>query len=235
MNSQLLKQYKIRIAEFDSRIKKTITDETHLSLPVTDGIVNVEAYKNARFRILWIMKEVNEPSLKKGIRGGWDMRKFIQSELTEYPKWKQTYLPIIYSTWGILNGFCKWEERPKINDNPWMIEVLRNIAFINLKKLPGYSVSSPAVIMDAYEKNKNLILDQIKLIDPQIIIGGGTLHYLYKDLVLSFDIMEKKGSSIKASRLYISHYHPNQRKINGKEYYNDILIPVKNWSRSVGS
>lgn len=229
MTPKQMNSFKERIAQLDLKIKKTITDETKRSKPVLDGIVNVELYQDAPFKILWILKGVNQSKPENEIRGGWDMRKIMGKGVTEYPRWTRTYLPIIYSTWGILHDFCKWEDVPYVEQKPAMIDELKKIAFINLKKLPGYSISDGPEIRNAYEKHKDIILEQIELFDPDIIIGGGTLYYLYKDLNLPPDIMEKKGSYIKNSKLYISHYHPNQRIISDEKYYNDILDPVKKW------
>lgn len=217
---------------FDQRIFQEIIDPSGHSLPVVDGIVNPEKYVSAKHKILWILKEVNDPEYHEEYgdkRGGWSMREFISQNFGNYAYWRRTYAPITYTTWSILNGFCSWNDTPEFSKEQ-ASDLLSHIAYINLKKLPGLAQSHWREIKLAYENNKQLILDQINSINPDIIIGGGTLHYLYNDLGLPYDEMETNGSMIKNRKLYISVEHPNQKKLRGEVYFDNIVIPAKDWA-----
>lgn len=179
------------------------------------------------------MKEANDPNYHEEYdhkRGGWDMRKFMLN-VTEYDNWKRTYEPIIQSTYGINNNGCDWDDVPDMNDQNKneMVSLLHQIAFINIKKLPGLASSWWETINDAYQKHKEIILEQIEVINPEIIIGGGTLPFLCQDLNLPADELECNGSYFTKSRVYLDVYHPNQRKITHKAYYENIIEPVKYW------
>lgn len=217
---------------FDQRIYQEIIDPSGTSLPVMDGIVNPEKFLSAKHKILWILKEVNDPEYHEeygGKRGGWSMRDFISDNFGNYTYWRRTYAPITYTTWSILNGFCSWNETPEFSIEQ-ASDLLEHIAYINLKKLPGLAQSNWKEIKAAYEANKSLILAQINSINPDIIIGGGTLHYLYDDLGLPYGEMETNGSMIKNGGLYVSVEHPNQKKLKGEIYFNNIVVPAKDWA-----
>jgi len=179
--------------------------------PVTDGIIDISQYEKAKFKILWILKEANSEE------GGWDLKGFIANNLIGYHNWRRTYKMIIYTTWGILNDFPKWEKRSR-NWEEENISILRKTAIINLKKIPGPSVSSDRVIKEQFQENKSIIFKQIDTYNPDIIIFGGTMKYLHpKDL-------EKINA--KKSKIIISAYHPNARK-NHQSYYENLIKAVQ--------
>lgn len=232
MNTETIES---KIKTFEQKILDNYVDESGNSFAVKDGIVNVERYLTAPHKILWIMKEVNDTDPEEGeVRGGWDLRQFM-NDVSIYKNWKKTFLPIIYSTWGIYNGFKEWNNVPNVDaeNEQEMLQLLQSIAFINLNKLPGGSSSSWQLIKGAYEKNKELILEQIEIINPEIIIGGGVLHYLYEDLKIPQEETEENGCFFTPSRVYIATYHPNQRTITGEAYYQNIIEPVKYWSENI--
>jgi len=69
-----------------------------------------------------------------------------------------------------------------IIENPDMLEAFKSVAYINVKKLPGLTKSNHYNISIAYNKYKNILLKQIKYYNPDIIIGGSTLHNFFPDL-----------------------------------------------------
>lgn len=228
-----IEELKRKSKEIDILIKKRIADEKGEKKPVVlDGIVNIEEYCKAKFKILWIMKEANAED-----GGDWDMREFMgnKDELCNYKLWRKTYDPIIYSTYSILNEFCQWNDMPDTSENLEMIDILRSIAFINLKKIPGNSISDYNSIGEAYEKNKDIIKLQIDTYNPDIIICGYTFTFLSPDLDIPEYKMKNSGDSatfyVKNNRLYISAYHPNQRIFGHEQYFNDIINAVKQWTK----
>lgn len=214
--------------EIDALVKSKMTNEAEDIYPVCDGIVKEKEYSQSKFKILWILKE---PHDKEG--GDWDMKKFIgdKKELMSYPNWKRTFNPIIYVTFSILNNFMVYDDMYNIPDKPEMIDILRNIAFINLKKIPGETVSQHHVIKEAYEKYKDIILQQIETYNPEIIICGGTMSFIAKDLGVDGKLIDQ--DSIKyfstSDKIYIDALHPNQRGCQ-EDYCNDIINAAKIWS-----
>lgn len=70
-------------------------------------------------------------------------------------------------------------------------EVIKQIGFINIKKIPGNPVTFGLGIEDAYSRDKEILLRQIYSFEPNIIITGSiyncgtTLKLLLNDLGVS--------------------------------------------------
>ncbi len=203
--------------------------------PIWDGIVDIDKYLNAKFKILWILKEPYDEF--DGTGGGWGLTDGLSKEnLYENKNIKRspTYQPMIYVTYSILNGFPEWDQMDWIRDNPDIAQSLNYIAYINVKKLPGYTRSDYKELSENYKKNKNLLLKQIKTYDPEIIIFGNTMPLFLSDLKISPEDM-KSYNSIKYfnkdyNKIYIDAYHPAQTQITRENYVNDIVNIVKKWS-----
>jgi len=227
MTSEILKQ----IDDLEKIMSETIIDPENKSVVILDGIVDTDRYYSAKYKILWILKEPNDTNLNEdGIIGNWDMRRFILDDVRGYKHWKRTYLPIVYSVWGIFNNFCLWNDMDDYDNCPEMLDVLQEIAFINIKKIPGTSRSEEYKIAQAYSLYKNIILKQIELFSPDIIICGGTIHHLLNDLSIPFDKLQEQHYYINKNKIYISNYHPNQRTIKQSEYCNHIINSAKEWA-----
>lgn len=170
---------------------------------IPDGIVNVEKYKKAKIKIMWILKEPHDEG-----NGGWDMRDFLKQpeNLTKrkdnWP-WKGTYKMLMQLTWGILHDFQSHEKT--LNDwhrlgDEKVLSILNEIAYINLKKTPGHRNSSyDPEIRAAYKTNKELIWLQINAIKPDFVICGGTYKFIKRDIKLL-----SKNQSV-----FINNNHPN--------------------------
>jgi hypothetical protein len=77
------------------------------------------------------------------------------------------------------------DEIPYYSDKPEIIDILKEIAYINVKKTSGNSTTHFSTLESAYKENKTLLFGQINKINPSIIIYGGT-YYLFEN-----DIEEK--------------------------------------------
>ena len=214
--------------ELETLIKARMSIKGEKIYPVLDGIINSSEYSKVKYKILWILKEPH--GAKDEI---WYMRDFIgdKNELMKYPKWQSTFSNIIYVTYSILNGFKYYDDLDNISEKLEMIDILRKIAFINLKKIPGKSTSVYLDIKRAYEEHKkDIILPQIHLCNPNIVICGGTMSIISKDLGID-ELTEKNGIKYFATddKIYIDTYHPNQRG-SQEDYCNSIINIVKDWS-----
>jgi hypothetical protein len=206
---------------------------------ITDGIVNLEFYndkKRTPFKILWILKEPYDDFDENGkaIGGGWSYTDDLNARLHNYstiPTWRR----IAYTSFGILNGFSAYKDIDDIMEGNGIFDVIRSIAVINVKKTPGNKQTPYKVLSEAYNRNRTILLEQIRTFNPNIIIGGGTLPLFVNDLNLE---EQKKINNhdpsyyINDSKLYIVAYHPSYQARSLKfeeEYVDGIFSAVKNW------
>jgi hypothetical protein len=195
---------------------------------ITDGVVDVGEYYNAPIRILWMLKEPYCDKLDGG--GLWSMTDGLNVRASGTKKDSQgTWHPIIYSTWGILNNFMPYEEMPKIDSYPQLNAVLKQIAFVNVQKMPAGTRTNNRDIQEAFKENKELLLQQIHTYRPHIVIGGNTLHLFKKCLNIGPEDELSFGHFTKDRRLYINTMHPAQTKISRAEYVNKIIQRAKDW------
>ena len=145
-----LEQFKKEVEQLDVEMNnhfKEIPNQTkqHLKAKtgrqlIRDGIVDIEEYYKSPIRIMWVLKEPYDN--KKNGGGGWAMKEILFKMVNgEKPKPQSTWHPIIYSTFGILNNFRKLETMPRIGNDKTVAAVLKQIAFINVQKLPATTVT----------------------------------------------------------------------------------------------
>lgn len=213
-----------------------------------DGILNLEAYNNANPRILWILKEANWgdeyeglEEYKEGLSDN-DIQSILKKQLeyfngyykdvTQYSKWKSTFKNICYITYGVLQKEYKWDDIPDIDNNAKIDEeyYLSNVAFINVKKVPGNRDSNKSEISKSYDRHKEFIHRQIDLINPDIIINCSRVTSLFECLRQNNPIKYYSFPFVaNDSRLIIDAYHPMQTQICEKNYVNNILEIVKDY------
>jgi hypothetical protein len=186
---------------------------------IFDGITDIDVYNKTEPKILWILKEPND---KDG--SSFDLRD-LHKNVSQYKKWRKTYKLIVKLTYAILNNIDEFEKIP----NEYNIkQVLNNIAFINIKKSGGKSRANDKVVRDIYNRDKNIIIEQIKTLDPKIIINCSRVFGLFNDLVTSEVIKRNDFECGKYNDgIIINAYHPNARYSN-KLYFNNIIGYIKN-------
>lgn len=192
------------------------TDEPKRKI-IRDGIVNLEQYLDSNPKIMWILKEAYDEVDKIG--GEWslvkdlDMRRATGENRTSW----QTFDKIIYTTYCILNNFIQFEEVPYKADDIRICSVLKNIAYINIQKLPASKTSDDKLIEKALIKHKDILLKQINSINPDIIINCSM-----QDIRKAFD------GKLNANIIYAQSYHPANRRRNTKDFVNKIIAQLKN-------
>jgi len=229
--------FKKSVKAIEKSIWENYIDENGKADPIIDGIIDVDEYLNTAPKILWILKEPYdeiEDGLPAG--GGWKFSDDFLGKEDYYKKLnssKATWNPIVYSSFSILNGFKKFSQLDDLTDNPLMYSVVKKIAVINVKKLPGFTKTPNfSIIKKSYEKHKEILHQQIELFNPDIIIGGSTLHLFFDYLKISeSDLLNDEANyAIKNSKLYITAYHPAQTEISQEKYVNEIVnIAEKYW------
>ena len=211
---------------------------------IVDGIVDKNRYNSAKYKILWILKEGNVDPEDKDIER--DIREeFAKDQHKDNACAIPTFRKIIYSTYGILFPETEWLDIPPANKGSY--DVIKSIAYININKFPGDSVSSDFFIQSTYNENKNELLNQIVDINPDIIIFGGTSQYFPEEDLLSIGweasqknrvVISDADSNQKLTcyvpskdRLIICAYHPAYFGISDSNYYSIIREAVNTWQK----
>jgi len=231
MNEEL----KSKIEAINKEVDGIYIDPDGKSRSIYDGVVNLKQYLSSKLKILWILKEPWDED--DGTGGGWSVVKDILGVENVYESIGRspTFQPMVYVAFSILNGFLKWEEMNYIRDDPEIANILHCIAYINIKKLPGFHCANDELIYLWYEKAKALLWKQIKTFSPDVVIGCRPhMSYIMQDAgIQSSSTYGSLTYGVVGSRLYIDAYHPSQRTITRETYVNELieLVRLQNESR----
>lgn len=176
---------------------------------IRDGIINEDYYNKSNPKILFLMKEANDPSSESE----WDLAKdFNERMINNFPR------RIAEWSWGISNGF---QPLDKITDDTLLHNSLKMVAILNVKKSGGGSSTDLEILREHMKVNKEFIKRQINIIDPDIIIGGlgQTKHW---GLLIEDINWVDSGYDIKIARWgkkkLIDFYHPSYRVARAMSY-----------------
>lgn len=190
-------------------------DEWELAVPeykgkfVRDGIINEQFYQTASPKILFIMKEPNDPKQET-----WDFRDWWKNEI----KYTFSYRIAEWS-YGLLNSFPPFDDT-RSNEGS-LLKVIQSIAFMNIKKSGGGGNSECETMMKHVKMNFANLHKQIEIISPDVIITGSSSSELLNGLfpninwVMSgYDILIGKHNKSKV----IDFYHPSSRNAPAASY-----------------
>ena len=187
-----------------------------------DGIVSDEEYNNSAKKILFVAKECN-------LREHLDKESFELNDdkffVKEYYNWKKagekTWKNDIFMQ-GIsmmANLLLDSEDNKKIEPNK-DYNVLGKIALINLNKRGGYNNCIWKTLEEYTKKYAKEIFNQIKLINPDIIVCcGKSVKWLLEEYVLLDSDM--KGIQI------LDAYHPSYHRISDVEKLKYLKKQIK--------
>lgn len=205
--------------------------ETPAKYSVVDGVIDPEKYLNAKYRILWILKEANSESLSWSYLTNFKRKEWLGMHGRSSP----TLRRVIYTTYGILKD-CNYDDMPWANEEE-AYSPLQEIAFINIKKEPGDSIAEADQIQQAYYDYRDLLKKQIDAYDADIVIFGNTLGYFYREDFKGLPNTEKQVTEMgnhfynTGEKLYIHTWHPAYRGSSNKDYVDDIVNIVRNWKK----
>lgn len=179
---------------------------------VTDGVVNPAVWEKQEKRILYILKEAY------GEEKDWDLCEWLIREGTKKKIWKR----ICQWTEGLLQTDTKsihgYSETPDLS-------TINNIAVINLKKSNGKPNSDMEEIQQYAEKDKELLVRQIKLCNPTIIVCGYVGDIVNELLLPGFKkvrdcnwVYDYEGKTI------IDYYHPADQFPDLLNYYGIVGV-----------
>jgi hypothetical protein len=173
-----------------------------------DGVFNNDEWDTVGKKILFIMKEVNDWE-------GGNLRELFKNG----PKYRMWYT---VSRWtaGILEGFPTYEYVDK-----WevMRKAIRKIASINLKKISGGAYSNMSVINAYAHCDRDLLLEQIEDIKPDIAIACGTFESVIwlLDLEINPDKPHEKPVLDRRRNIWVIPWkHP--ARVNNEKTYEEL-------------
>ena len=180
-----------------------------------DGIVCEEHYETTNPKILFIAKEPNNPPPQEGF----DFREWWGRDGPQYLfSWR-----LCQWAYGIWNGFPPLAQFDREADP---LNIMRSIAFMNLKKVGGEDNANLNIIRAITERDQNFLQQQIEIIDPDVIVGcvGRDLHIwllLFPGIVFhdcGFDIDVAHVAGRKKKVPVIDFYHPSYRVPRAMSY-----------------
>ena len=155
---------------------------------IKDGIPCPEVFEKEKQKVLFILKEANDknsndqlPSYSEYASGEKDnfKNKGIKIRLAEMYK--------VITDQKLSNA-----------------EAIKRIAFLNLKKVGGESVSTPSNISKFASEDRNSIIREINIINPDFIVCCGCFSIFYKHFILG-----KKSADKSNWRKYVNHLSTN--------------------------
>ena len=105
----------------------------------------------------------------------------------------------------------------------------RKIAYININKELWYNNSTDKHVSSAYRKYKDILLAQIEIIDPGIIIFGGTFKFFYNDLNDKYHLGLFKNQNIHYRGNNIK-FAPYVSKLNPKKFILFEVCHPRQWN-----
>lgn len=175
---------------------------------IMDGIVDENYYLSAKYKIVYILKEVNGGQ-------GWNLTDFLKNggrpqTWNNIARWTEAILEIGN---GVEKDWNYWLN----NNEERRLKYLRYIGAINLKKTSGTYASNGKEIFQAALNNRDIVKKQIDLYQPNIIICCGTGDafadtYFAKDETIQWKSTKRGIWYIKQSdKIIISFSHPAAR------------------------
>jgi hypothetical protein len=216
---------------------------------IIDGIINKELYEKAKYKILWILKEGNvdkeDPDEERNLCD--EINDIVEDTGVEQHRKNARAIPtfrkVIYASYGILYPEVSWLDIPLADEGAY--DVFKEIAYININNEPGGSVSDNDKIRKKYTERRCDLLKQIKAINPQIIIFGGTEQFFsevdLKDIGWYASSKDRFTANAPESdytvtcyskskdKLIICPVHPAYFGVSDRDYCTSIHQAVLDW------
>ncbi|MBR0098732.1 MAG: hypothetical protein IJP90_03345 [Treponema sp.] len=202
-----------------------------------DGIMNPFLFKSCSPKILWILRETNGNFSPKD---WWGNKSYKDSNPFDSKRQKgskrHTWEPIAQICYQILNG-------KKANNDIELASAMERVAIINLKKTAGNAkINEKFYEYLKLQENRNIFIEQIKRINPDVIIGGNTLNFIKSDEMsfrqgrrICLNSFSDNSTSMKnnscfcfLNKLFINPYHPSY-VMNKDEYVKIVVAAYRNW------
>jgi len=202
------------------------------------GVVDEEAYNNAKLKVVFILKEPNSDE------GEWSIPIELNRNITNYfsrgipleEDFMKTWRQAGVWAYSIINGFNKYDA---LSEDDFVAKGLRMIGMTNLKKTGGNSISIEREIKYHAAKDKPLWTREIEIMNPDLLICGGirkTYENVTKNLALQNNILDTiKGRDYHYSiyqvdsrqHIILDFWHPNNRENRDNVLYHLRLLMEK--------
>lgn len=191
---------------------------------VLDGAAVPEHFRGARPRVLWLLRDVNDPGGQiTDVRIG--LREFANSGRIA---WKQTYGAVARVSYALLHPDEPWDhwcEREEV-----FASALGDIAVVNVKKTAGDSTVAWHELESAFTANEAQLREQFENLDPQIVIGGNVLwlfrHWLKWEPSFSEGEEDPYPARLVGSAIWVHAHHPNHRGSH-RRYCDRIVAGIE--------
>ncbi|MDF3821249.1 hypothetical protein P3G55_15185 [Leptospira sp. 96542] len=192
---------------------------------IEDGILDPNLWfdaNNKNLKILLVLKEAY------GGNESWDLKELIRNDWRG-PKYK-IWWTVSYWLYGIQNGLkginAKLPDEQELYKE--CANYLLSAAVANIKKSSGKSYSESEDLKNYAQADKDELLQQIELINPDIILCGSTKQYLDEIGIVSSPI---EGityfSKTKDDKILIDYYHPANQYPEALCYYTLVHLALK--------
>ncbi len=212
MKNKQIKQLNDLMNEWQQSIPK---DESFSA----DGIVDLASWQQADKKILVLLKETNRYD-KGGITDL--IRQVVKKEIPTKEFWgAMTFHTVGKWLYGLEN--FKNGTYPKLSEaKKYRKQALLNCAYMNLKKATGSSSTRYKELENATKRDAEYIKKEIEIINPDIVICGGTYNLVKKHI---FPELERVAPRIHKfnDTIFINSYHPAYRRIKGQVLYDMVL------------
>lgn len=150
------------------------------------GIVDEGVYVRTRPKIVFVLKEANDPAPDGG---GWSIPDELKRIVFDYMNRNTPLDPAYMHTWRqagvwvhtIIHGSGAYS---RLRDDRFVAIGLQAIGMTNLKKTGGHSVAKATQISRIAAQDRALWQKEIDLMCPDLIICGGTYWDVQKNLAL---------------------------------------------------
>ena len=176
---------------------------------ISDGIIDPARWCDASRRVAFLLKEAY------GGDANWDLCSAIREE------WGANLGPTLRKAAYLTYAAHHLTEThlPEIPSESFELArgALLSSAIVNIKKSHGESTSDPDDIASFLDRDRSLILEQLRIIDPEIIVCGGTWYCaktLWPKAKYIYDMVWAD-----SQRFFVDFWHPGDRTPDQAAYY----------------
>ena len=91
---------------------------------------------------------------------------------------------VAYASWGLLEGKTRDADIPWIKNRPDVANALLRVCYLNTGKMPARTSTPEAQLRKIHGQWRDIVLEQIRLADPDLLIFAGTLQVWAADFGL---------------------------------------------------
>ena len=162
---------------------------------VADGVVDEHAYLQSDPKLMFVLKEVNDPE-----GGNWDLREFLLGD-SRSATWDNV------TRWALsirsLADDIPWDELSSISPQQ-RTDTLRSLCVVNLKKSPGGHTTNIEEFYAVVGRDRDFLTEQFGLYENDLIICCGTP---VSELVMT-QVINEPNSAWSTTTRGIRYYRP---------------------------